>query len=289
MARMIRAYDNRNEPIINAGDATLPRSYFNLVSLGKDEEFRTVVPGYETCWVMLEGRADIEVGSEAFREVGDRADIWASPRADSVYATSGKWVKAKAVGGRALIAVAGGRCEEQHKPYRIRPEEVRPVEVGSLETHSRRDIHHILGAKDEGRTGNLLVSELYASPGCWSGYPPHKHGEDIPDGPDAWLETGFEEVYHYRFNPEAGFGAQYNYQPDGAGGVWDTHHGDTFLIPNGYHPTVTSPGHACYVFTILVGHTQHSLVQNFQPLHRYLTKSLPGVQNMVDLFTGSQK
>jgi 5-deoxy-glucuronate isomerase len=237
----------------------------------------------------MEGKADIKVDGAEFAGVGGRADIWASRRADSVYATAGALVKARAAGGKALIAVAGGRCDRRFPAFRVGPEEVRPVEVGSLETHSLRSIYHILGAKDGGRTGNLLVSELYAAPGCWSGYPPHKHGTDIPNPPDAWDETGFEEAYHYRFNPASGFGTQFNYEPDGDGGAWRTQDGDTFLIPGGYHPNATSPGHACYIFTILVGHTQHSLVQNFEPKHRYLAKSLPGVQNMVNLFTGADK
>ena len=40
---------------------------------------------------------------------------------------------------------------------------------------------------------------------------------------------------------------------------------------------------------ILVGHTQHSLVQNFEPQYAYLGKQLPGVQDMVALFTGDKK
>ena len=40
-----------------------------------------------------------------------------------------------------------------------------------------------------------------------------------------------------------------------------TREGDTFCFDSGYHPTATSPGHAEYIFTILVGKTQRSLVQ----------------------------
>ena len=62
------------------------------------------------------------------------------------------------------------------------------VEVGSVETHSRRRIFHILGQNGVGRAGRLLVSELYGDDGCWSGYPPHKH--DTERAPE---ETDFEE------------------------------------------------------------------------------------------------
>ena len=83
------------------------------------------------------------------------------------------------------------------------------VDVGSPETKSHRRIFHILGHNGAGRSGNLLVSELYADEGCWSGYPPHKHDTD-----DGEVETAHEEVYHYRFNPPTGFGAQYCYEKD---------------------------------------------------------------------------
>lgn len=291
MPRFIRAYDNHNEPLVSVGDPVLPRTYFNIVNLKKGESFFSRVEGYETCWVMASGTCDIEVDGEKFSGVGKRKNIWESQRADSVYAPAGGSVNAVCVSDAALIYVAGGRCRDYHKPYRITPEEVKPVEVGSVETHSRRVINHILGAKDEGKTGNLLVSELYADPGCWAGYPPHKHADDLAVKTNVWKETGFEEIYHFQYNPQNGFGAQFDYYPgdESAQKVWMMRSGDTFCISGGYHPGVTSPGHAVYIFTILVGHTQHSLVQNFDPEYSYLASQLPGVKDMVALFTGENK
>ena len=158
------------------------------------------------------------------------------------------------------------------------------VEVGSRDTHSRRRIFHILGQNAAGRAGNLLVSELYGDDGCWSGYPPHKHDTENP--PE---ETDFEEIYHYRYRPENGFGAQFCYEDQtGAGAtapqVVMTRHGDTFLIDRGYHPTVRAPGHEGYIFTILVGRRQRSLVQSFELQHRHLMAKIPGIQAMRDKF-----
>lgn len=289
MSRLIKAHDNHNQPIINSGDATLPRSYFNIVRLKQGEGYYQNVPGYETCFVMWEGKCDIEVDGTMFAAVGSRDNIWENPRADSVYVPTGAKVRVKALTPNAAIAVAGNRCDVRYQPYRIAPKEVRSVEVGSVDTHSHRVIYHILGAKDEGRTGNFLICELYGNPGCWAGYPPHKHGDDIPSGEGTWAETGFEEVYHFRYNPDNGFGLQTDYYPDGSGDTWTLRTGDTTLISGGYHPSVTSPCHAVYVFAILAGHTQHSLVQNFDPEYSYLNAQLPGVQNMVDLYTGAQK
>jgi 5-deoxy-glucuronate isomerase len=164
-------------------------------------------------------------------------------------------------------------------PFRITPEEVIMVEVGSAATHSRRRIYHLLGQKAAGRSGNLLVSELYADAGCWSGYPPHKHDTERP--PE---EMAFEEIYLYRFRPETGFGAQFCYDTPAAANVVMTRHGDTFLVDRGYHPTVTLPGHESYIFTILVGRHQRSLVQSFEPPHRHLMAQIPGIDAMRDKF-----
>ena len=90
-----------------------------------------------------------------------------------------------------------------------------------------------------------------------------------------------------RNRPETGFGAQFRYVgEDGATEpqVVMTRHGDTFLIDRGYHPTVRAPGHEGYIFTILVGRHQRSLVQSFEPQHRHLMAKIPGIQAMRDKF-----
>src|SRR5664279_194148 len=206
---------------------------------------------------MQSGTADITVAGERFAAVGQRPDIW-SGLADSVYCGRNKRVNIVARGAVEL-AIAGCRSQADYPAFRIRPEEVDCVDVGSVATKSHRRIFHILGQNGAGRSGNLLVSELYCDEGCWSGYPPHKHDTDR-DG-----ETAHEEVYHYRFNPPTGFGAQFWYEESKPGQLIDsrvvmTRDGDTVCFDTGFHPSATSPGHAEYIFTILVGKTQRSLV-----------------------------
>ncbi|MCF3649359.1 5-deoxy-glucuronate isomerase [Synoicihabitans lomoniglobus] len=283
MPRLIRAHANHNQPIITSASGVLALSYFNLIRLHAGESHAFAVPGCETVCVVLSGQADIAVAEERFAAVGRRADIWDGP-ADSVYAGTRSPVVVTATRDDTEVAVAGGLCDEAFAPFRIAPEDVAMVEVGSAATHSRRRIFHILGQNANGRAGNLLVSELYADGGCWSGYPPHKHDTENP--PE---ETEFEEIYHYRFKPETGFGAQYCYEPqEGADAsapeVVMTRHGDTFMVDRGYHPTVASPGHDGYIFTILVGKHQRSLVQSFEPSHRHLMDGIPGIQAMRDKF-----
>lgn len=278
MPALIWHYDNQNHPIVSPKTGTLALTYFNLVRLGRGEEYRARVEGFETVSVVLSGNCDVEVNGAGFREVGRRPDLW-SGKADSVYAPTGAMVHVRANQAGTEIAVAGGRCDRRFAPFRIPPEDVEVVDVGSPETKSRRRIFHILGQNGAGRAGNLLVSELYADEGCWSGYPPHKHDEERGEA-----ETAFEELYHYRFRPETGFGAQLCFQPDGTAECYMTRHGDTFLLDRGYHPTVTSPGHEEYIFTILVGKYQRSLVQHFKEEFQHLMGKIPGLQAMRDKF-----
>jgi 5-deoxy-glucuronate isomerase len=284
MFHHLPAHENLNRPIVEPGRGALALSYFNLLRLRAGETSTFTLPGCEVACVVLSGAADMVVGNMTFRQVGRRADIWAGP-ADSVYCGTAASVTVAATRDGTEVAVAGGVCAGRFEPFRIPPAAVSMVDVGSSATHSRRRIFHILGQNAIGRAGTLWVSELYADPGCWSGYPPHKHDTETP--PD---ETAFEEIYHYRFRPETGFGAQFRYEhlpacPEtGEPRVVMTRHRDTFLVDRGYHPTVTSPGHDGYVFTILVGRRQRSLVQAFEPAHRHLIAGIPGIQAMRDAF-----
>jgi len=278
MGTLLRAADNHNQPIIIPGQTETDLCYFNLLRLAEGERAQVTVPGFETLFAVLAGRVDVTVGEQSFRGVGGRPDVW-SGQADSVYAGTGAEVIIEGRAPASEVAVAGGRCASSHAPFRILPEEVEMVEVGSAATHSRRRIFHLLGHNGAGRAGNLLVSELHCDPGCWSGYPPHKHDQERP--PE---ETEFQEIYHYRFRPETGFGGQFFYDQGGDPRVVMTRNRDTFLFSHGYHPTVTSPGHEEYVFTILVGRHQRSLLQFWDPTHAHLTSVIPGLQAMRDKF-----
>ncbi|MBS7706140.1 5-deoxy-glucuronate isomerase [Chelatococcus asaccharovorans] len=276
MSLIIRNNDNANRPIVDAASPHLPDVYFNRIRLSAGESLTLEVPGFECVVVVQTGRCKILVGDTEFHGIGGRADIW-SGKADSVYTGTRQPFTVIATADLEAV-VAGGACTEAHAPFRVTSDEVESVVVGSSDTKSRREIFHILGQNANGRAGNLLVSELYAEDGCWAGYPPHKHDTDRGG------ETNHAELYHYRFNPPSGFGGQFHYHADGTPEAVMTLDGDTYLLPSGYHPTVTSPGHRAYVFTILVGRDQRGLVQYFDPVHEHLTDYIPGLGAMRDKF-----
>lgn len=278
MARLIRSGEAQARPIVDASSSTLELIYFDLVNLQRGGSDRLRLPQHESLYVVLSGQVDIEVDDMHFHGVGRRSDVW-SGNADSVYAPIDAEVRVTALSDTAEVAIAGGICDTRYPPFRVTPEEVDAVEVGSHATHSQRRIVHLLGQKQSGRCGRLLVSELYAGDGCWSGYPPHKHDTERGE-----IESHHEELYHYRFLPETGFGGQMVYEDGGSVSSFLTRHGDTFLLDRGYHPTVTSPGHQGYIFTILVGKHRRGLIQSFEPAHLHLTEVIPGIQAMRDKF-----
>lgn len=279
MPKLIRAGENRNRPIVEPGSGTLTLSYFNVLRLDAGQTRTVEAPQCEIVVVVLSGRADVAACAREFRNIGQRGDVWDGP-ADSVYCGTCPRVTVRALREGTEVLVAGGLCDQPFAPFRIPPEEVEVIDMGSLETHSHRQMYSILGANAIGRAGKLLVGEMLVDEGCWLGYPPHKHDDELP--PE---ETDFEELYHYRFRPESGFAAQLCYDGDGSAPTsFMAQNGDTFLIDHGYHPTAVSPGYKAYVFRVLVGRQQRSFVPKFEPRHRHLVEKIPNVAALADKF-----
>jgi 5-deoxy-glucuronate isomerase len=273
----IKKYDNLNQPILDAGNDVLPFTYFNILHLNKDEEFQMKVTGYETIHIVLSGHCDILVQDQLFKDLR-RRDPWID-RSDSVYVPPDNQVKIKCYRDNTEIAVAGGRCSKAFKPFRVCPDNVSMIEVGTSETKTYRKIYDVLGSAKEKRTGNLIVKELFAEDGCWSGYPPHKHDtESFPE------ESAFEELYYYRFNPENGFGNQLIFQDDDSSESYMVRTGDAVCIEKGYHPTVFSPGHKGYLLCVLVGKHQPSLILHLNQKYSYLADKIAGVKEMREAF-----
>ncbi len=122
----IRAFNNKNRPIL-AGNKPVERIHFNLARLVAGETYRYRLPEYESVVVPLAGTCDLAVDGESFSNLGQRATIW-DGKADAVYAGASADVTIVAQSD-CEIAVAGGLCDRQMAPFRIRPEEVDMVDV----------------------------------------------------------------------------------------------------------------------------------------------------------------
>ena len=81
--------------------------------------------------------------------------------------------------------------------------------------------------------GRLMAGVTWSDPGNWTSWPPHEHSELA------------EELYVYYDMPPEAFGIQLVYtdrlEPERIEMVRD---GDVIIMPKGFHPNVSIPGHA---------------------------------------------
>lgn len=274
----IAPHDNQNKPIVDADDPTVPLNYFNIVKLKAGQSFTYQVPGYETCIVPATGTIDVDVEGVAFKTLGNRGeDVW-DGEPEGVYAPVGAKVTLECTRDTETF-IAGARFDEVLSPFDVRTPDL--VQYGSDDTKTHRKIKHILGQKEHGKVGRLLVSELFTvGQGGWSGFPAHKHDTDnLPQ------ETRHDETYNFRFRPKHGSGVQILQREEGKpGDAYQLMDGSTIMIDKGYHPCAVMPGYEMYYFTILGGLSQRSLVQYFQPTHAYQIETIPGIKDMVAKF-----
>ena len=277
----IAPFDNKNSPIVDVDDATVPLNYFNIVKLAKGQAFDYQVPGYETCIVPATGSIDVDVEGFKTTGLGGRVeDVWGG-EPEGVYVPSGAKVEMVCLSETAEVFIAGAKYDEILDPFAVRADEIDLVQYGSDDTKTHRKIKHILGQKQHGKVGRLLVSELFTvGTGGWSGFPSHKHDTDrLP------TETRHDETYNFRFKPNWGSGVQMLQREDNAPGeAYHIMDGSTICLDSGYHPCCVLPGYEMYYFTILGGLSQRSLVQYFQPTHAYQIETIPGIKDMIAKF-----
>lgn len=277
----IAPHDNQNKPIVDVDNDLVPLNYFNIVKLKKGEAFEYQVPGYETCIAPATGTVDVEVEGVSFPALGNRTvDVW-DGEPEGVYVPVGAKVTIVCTSDETETFIAGAKYDKVLEPFDVRADGIDKVQYGSDDTKTHRKIKHILGQKQHGKVGRLLVSELYTvGQGGWSGFPSHKHDTDrLPD------ETRHDETYNFRFRPNYGSGVQMLQREDNKPG--DAYHimdGSTIMLDKGYHPCAVLPGYEMYYFTILGGLSQRSLVQYFQPTHAAQLETIPGIKDMIAKF-----
>jgi 5-deoxy-glucuronate isomerase len=277
----IAPFNNHNCAIVDVEDSTVPLNYFNIVKLTKGQAFEYKVPGYETCIVPATGTVDVDVEGFKATSLGGRSeDVW-DGEPEGVYVPSGATAEMICLSEMVEVFVAGAKFDKVLDPFSVLADEIDFVQYGSDDTKTHRKIKHILGQKQHGKVGRLLVSELFTvGAGGWSGFPSHKHDTDrLP------IETRHDETYNFRFKPNWGSGVQMLQREDNKPGeAYHIMNGSTICLDNGYHPCCVLPGYEMYYFTILGGLSQRSLVQYFQPTHSYQVETIPGIKDMIAKF-----
>lgn len=276
----IAPFDNQNEPIVDVGNDRVPLNYFNIVKLQKGQKYSYTLSDYESCIVPATGRVSVSVNNRQIAEIGLRTeDVW-DGEPEGVYVPTALECVVECISDSAEVFVAGAKYEETLAPFAVLGHEIDMVQYGSDDTKTHRKIKHILGQKQHGQVGRLLVSELFTvGAGGWSGFPSHKHSVDREG------ETKHDETYNFRFKPNNGGALQLLQRSDSdPGEAFHVVDGSTFLIDDGYHPCCVFPGCEMYYFTILGGATTRGLSPYFQPAYAEQLETIPGMKAMWNKF-----
>jgi len=95
------------------------------------------------------------------------------------------------------------------------------------------------------QAGRLVAGFTHSDPGNWTSWPPHEHAKML------------EEMYVYFDMPEPAYGIQLVYNnTDYPELVTVVRDGDAVLMPSGYHPNVSVPGHRIAFLWAMAAHRE---------------------------------
>lgn len=106
-----------------------------------------------------------------------------------------------------------------------------------------RTVNILLGKNIE--AGRILAGVTESEPGHWTSWPPHEHASML------------EELYVYYNMPAPSFGVQFVYtDPNEPEFVGIVREGDAVLMPSGFHPNVSVPGHPINFVWMMAAHRE---------------------------------
>jgi 5-deoxy-glucuronate isomerase len=220
----------------------------------------------EVCLNFYSGPVRVEADTPGGRWT---ADVEARPSMQQagsmIYLPAGSRVKLSRLNGAAKITIAGARGKPGVAPSIVRPAAAIHNQVGK-DNWTRTVFTHIANNID---AAHLIAGETLNRPGGWSSCPPHKHDRFVPPS-----EVPMEEVYYFQVEPRQGFGFMRVYtspdDPQPFDYAYPVEHGDTVLIPRGYHPVVACPGYALNYTWVLAGEGRTYGAWSDDPKHSWI-------------------
>jgi 5-deoxy-glucuronate isomerase len=199
-----------------------------LGAVKRAESFSTA--DRETGLICLSGQADIKVDGEEL-SLGEYDAIYI-PRDSSVEVTTHS---------NTDIAEFSAEVAKRYPLQLVRFSQVTNdpgLRFTTGGAGSSRQLHMLLAKNVE--AGRLVAGFTCSDPGNWTSWPPHEHAKML------------EEMYVYFNMPDPAFGIQLVYNnteyPELVTVVRD---GDAVLMPSGFHPNVSVPGHRiCFLWAM---------------------------------------
>ena len=239
---------------------------FNIVRLGAGFQICTFQTGEEEIAIHS---YDGPVGIRARGSWGEwRSEL---PRRGSLpestpmaYIPAGSEVVLSAAEGAAHLTVAGALGQRGVEPA-IAPG--LPKQAGR--DNWERTVYTHIGDNLPAR--HLICGETATQPGGWASCPPHKH-----DRFRAPAEVPMEEIYYFQFEPGQGFGFIRVYTDADDPAAFDVsyavEHGDTVLIPRGYHPVAACPGYRLVYSWFMAGEARVYGAWSDDPRHAWIKR-----------------
>src|SRR5690606_33409986 len=230
------------QQVVSLGDGGLTQSAFDLLTLKAGETYSGDTANFESAFVILSGSCSVSGEGFSYQNIGDRKNVFAG-RPATVYLPMRTQYQYTALTD-VEIAICSAEADIKYTPVLVAPENVKEIELGV--GNWKRKAYFIIDQDMDAQ--RLFLGETILPPGKWA-FPPHRH--DVDDLPN---EVDMEEIYHFRIQPQEGYGIQLCYTDDRKRDeAYLLRNGDTVLIPNGYHPVASSPVDALYMLWFMAG------------------------------------
>jgi 5-deoxy-glucuronate isomerase len=246
--RKTNARVGRHISVTPANSTNRHLSYGRIILNGSLNSILFNTGAEETGLIILSGAARLDID-------GQTLDM---TQYDSVYVPRGSDVRASTE-GQVDIAEFSAPVAGQYPLQVVRYADVckdASLRFTAGKPTQQRQLSILIGKNIN--AGRLLAGFTVSDPGNWTSWPPHEHAALL------------EEMYVYFDMPEPSFGIQLVYNdtqyPELVTPVRD---GDAVLMPSGYHPNVSIPGHRiCFLWAMAAHREQEDRqfgVVNVQP------------------------
>ncbi len=203
------------------------------ISLG--EEIEIYNDDKETGVVILSGKYLVNFEDDKIEVTGERISVFDS---DGHVIYIPRQYKGKLTAKSELLdfVIISTYAERKLRPF-VKQDGFHKEQRGKKEY--KRTVVDLLAEEDA--TDSLFIGETFHIDGVWSGYPPHKHDQDI-----AGIESKNEEMYFVKVRPTTGFGVFISYVNKNEKQSRIVEDEDFIYVKEGYHAILSAPEHEFY-------------------------------------------
>jgi 5-deoxy-glucuronate isomerase len=232
--RKTNSHSGRKVVITPANSSMQHLCYSRIILDAKTTKVAFSTGAQETALICLSCTAEVDASGKRFT----------LSQYDSAYIPSGTNVTV--TGGPADIAEFSSDVKGDYPlqiiPYsQVKADKTLHFTAGGPAT--TRNLNILIGKNVQ--AGRVMAGFTISDPGNWTSWPPHEHAKML------------EEMYVYIDMPAPGFGVQFVYtDPNEPDLVSIVREGDAVLMPRGYHPNVSAPGHRIGFLWAMAAHRE---------------------------------